>query len=408
MNDGSQLDPNGGQQWWLSNQGAPAGPHSEAFLLVGLKTGAVSPETLACPVGGQEWKRLCEWPAFATTCAMVPPPVPPQMQPIPARAPWSPQVIAWLGLLFSPIWVGIMAAINAKRLRTRQPAWRPIVIAIGATLIDLFVVSDRFTYSILPDLCLYLGTLWLIWRLDLLPQYEAFASWRTVNSPKASWLWPSITGIPLALFVALAFIVSPFMPLEPRDVCERFVAATSLSEAKTYCDASFWPALTAIFSQKDDPNVQVQFDLLGETDAPANVGGYLVSHRMYAEQKGEAPAVIEGFFHLRQSNGKWKIQDWYFTSINNEPASEPISVAANYRGIFPEAPPEKPESGSSSQKTGPDTRKVARGGVWFLSRWLSGSSGEKVRRRRGEGVSSGRKCRRRTVAGKSLRRERLY
>ena len=59
----------GGRQWWLSQKGEPKGPYDEAFVLDGLRTGKIPPRTHAFPVGGQTWKRLGEWPEFASTCS---------------------------------------------------------------------------------------------------------------------------------------------------------------------------------------------------------------------------------------------------------------------------------------------------------------------------------------------------
>ena len=70
--------------WWLSSQGAPTGPHDPAFILAGLKTGAISPQTNACPVGGQEWKQLAEWPLFVPARRQTPPPPPPEPNARPA------------------------------------------------------------------------------------------------------------------------------------------------------------------------------------------------------------------------------------------------------------------------------------------------------------------------------------
>jgi hypothetical protein len=53
------------QQWWLSNQGTPRGPYNESYILAGVKSGTIPIETLACPVGGQAWKHLYEWPPFS-------------------------------------------------------------------------------------------------------------------------------------------------------------------------------------------------------------------------------------------------------------------------------------------------------------------------------------------------------
>ncbi len=72
MSDESTLPTKDG--WWLCSQGPPTGPHSPAYILAGLKTGVISPQTNACPVGGEEWKRLCYWSAFAATCAVMPHP----------------------------------------------------------------------------------------------------------------------------------------------------------------------------------------------------------------------------------------------------------------------------------------------------------------------------------------------
>ncbi|MBA3312563.1 MAG: DUF4339 domain-containing protein [Planctomycetota bacterium] len=50
--------------WWLSEQGQERGPYGKAFILAGLKTGTLSPETLAWPEGGTIQRPLREWRAF--------------------------------------------------------------------------------------------------------------------------------------------------------------------------------------------------------------------------------------------------------------------------------------------------------------------------------------------------------
>jgi hypothetical protein len=57
--------------WWLSDGSNSTGPHSESTLLAGIKRGRISPLSYACPVGGQEWRLVCEWPAFVQECAAV-------------------------------------------------------------------------------------------------------------------------------------------------------------------------------------------------------------------------------------------------------------------------------------------------------------------------------------------------
>jgi len=74
--EGANIAPPTNNGWWLSNGGSSTGPHNEAYILSGLKAGAISPQTNACAVGGQEWKQLAEWPTFAAACPFAPPPSP--------------------------------------------------------------------------------------------------------------------------------------------------------------------------------------------------------------------------------------------------------------------------------------------------------------------------------------------
>lgn len=359
-------------QWWLSRQGTTTGPYSEAYVLAALKTGTVSPQTHACSVGEPTWRRLCEWPSFAAACAACPPPPPPADRDVPPPTPWNPRTIAWLGLLFSPVWAGIMAALNARRLQAALPLWRPLAIGIGATVLDMFVPTGGFY---LVDLAFYLGALWLIWQVDLRRQLPLFEA-QTARGRRGGWLWPSLAGSPLALAVLLGFVVAPFWPLEPREVCQRFVEARTAQEAQAYATTKLWPAIEAMFAQKDDPDFQGRFDLTDEAEAPPAIGGYLVGYRLYAEPKGEAAFLVEGFFHLKQIEGTWKIEDWYFTSQNNEPAAEPVSMAANYRTMFSRVPPPAPPA--SLAPSDAPAKATSRGG-WLLStQWLRRLSGEKA------------------------------
>lgn len=204
MNNTTASTPDNAPQWWLSNQGKPTGPHSEAYIVSGLRTGAISPQTYACPMGGQQWRRLFEWPEFSSACsapstAMPPPPPSPAQESgssavaarTAAAAAWSPEIIAWLGLLFSPVWAGIMAAVNARRLGVSLPLWHPVLIGLGATLLDMLVSTFLFD-SLIVDLLLYLGALGLIWRLDLTPQVEPYQARKAEPGTQAGWLVPSL------------------------------------------------------------------------------------------------------------------------------------------------------------------------------------------------------------------------
>lgn len=51
--------------WWLATADKPDGPFTQDTLLEQLKSGHVTDAALACPVGGNEWKSIAEWPEFA-------------------------------------------------------------------------------------------------------------------------------------------------------------------------------------------------------------------------------------------------------------------------------------------------------------------------------------------------------
>lgn len=66
-----QQSPTGEASWWLSDGNRSTGPHGESALFAGIKREEISPLSYACPVGGQEWRMVCEWSAFARACAAV-------------------------------------------------------------------------------------------------------------------------------------------------------------------------------------------------------------------------------------------------------------------------------------------------------------------------------------------------
>lgn len=91
------------RRWWLSTGGEPEGPHSEGYILIGLKTGEIPSSALVCPVGGQEWKPISGWPEFAQSAASKTPISPPTLPNVAAQTsapvltnPLLPSMANWI------------------------------------------------------------------------------------------------------------------------------------------------------------------------------------------------------------------------------------------------------------------------------------------------------------------------
>lgn len=139
-----------------------------------------------------------------------PPPLCQSVKPL----PWNPIAVAWLGLVFSPIWAAVMSTVNVRRLGMSLPIWRPVLIAVGLLLLDVLIGLLLFG-SVLISLSLFLGALWWIWRTDLRHQLPVYKARSAANQSGPSWLLPTIVGAPCAVVVFLTFIVTPLIPPEP-------------------------------------------------------------------------------------------------------------------------------------------------------------------------------------------------
>ena len=142
-------------QWWLASQGAPTGPHSEAFVLAGLKAGVISPQVKACPDGDQEWRRLCDWPAFAANCAgelqpeaTVVPVAPPMPSTRQSSWQWKCFVVT-MGMHIFLIGAGVLGVISLK--------WT--AFTMGALIILFFAAFSRISAwkRIVATMCVLLG-----------------------------------------------------------------------------------------------------------------------------------------------------------------------------------------------------------------------------------------------------------
>jgi len=161
-------------KWWLANGDQHEGPFSVQEILARVAQSDLRNDQLACPVGGSEWKPLSEWDVFAKKIDdsdLIPPPPP---LPNPGRAPWNPTHLWYLGFLFSPLWLGILAAINSKRLKQKLPVWGPVGLGIGWLIADILL--DQITQSSLVVSALLLGHL-----LSLSGTCFSITSWNSLN-----------------------------------------------------------------------------------------------------------------------------------------------------------------------------------------------------------------------------------
>ena len=182
-------------QWWLASQGAPTGPHSEAFVLAGLKAGVILSQTKACPDGDQEWKRLCDWPAFAANCSSMPQPAAPEpITPAPTvswlggdKAMWERLrfidkciVVLWPAMV-AFYWLWWLVGVGDKPGNVAKLSWAdirdsslkdnckllaimaPVYAMIGAALWGLWAMVSRF--GLLKALACVLVPCVLLWVL---------------------------------------------------------------------------------------------------------------------------------------------------------------------------------------------------------------------------------------------------
>jgi hypothetical protein len=114
-----------------------------------------------------------------------------------------------LGLIFSPVWAGIMAAVNSRRLKIVGNEWRPLVIALVGWIVSASVAT-AFADPRFADLVGYLATLAVLWHVDLKPQLAVFRFRIHGGADRAgNWLGPTLTGLPAALIVLSVFCSGP-------------------------------------------------------------------------------------------------------------------------------------------------------------------------------------------------------
>jgi hypothetical protein len=340
-------------RWWLARNGKAVGPYPQGELERGLRFGEVNPSEAACPEGGTLWKPLRDWPAFASLLGLQTLNPPSPLMPL-SKGAWNPRSIALLGIICSPLWAGGMAAMNARRLGNGLSIWRPILIALGGfVLTGVIDACFSTTYFWTPwslTLTIYLITLYLLWRLSLSRQWVPYTH-RTQKS-QAKWVWPGIIAAPLAIYVFLVFVASPFSPLEPREVAQRCLEAKELATCERYSTPRLWPAMQAIYasskSAAEDSPVQITYDRDGDPGSHTHWVG-CVSYLMDATGRH----TIDGHVRMVDFDGTWKVDEIYFDAFDSHSFSQPVAISEDYHLLIPAAAPAAIATESSPQSPVP-------------------------------------------------------
>lgn len=329
-------------RWWLSTAGKAEGPYTESYIRAGLKTNTIASNVYSCPVGGQEWKAVSEWPEFAGACSANTPPPPPDHT-RPTKPSWNPLALASLGLLFTPAWTGIMAALNARRLGLSLPAWRPLAIGIGSTVLYILLSCAGMDRGfIIETLIFEIVPLVAIWHLDLAAQEQPHAAKQLKTQDH--WIGPVLAGSPFGLLTIVSLWLVLFGPLEPLEVVKRFDAANTVEEARKYITSNLYQMVDDFQEAErlapellSDDDGEVEY--LGEYYDENDDNQYYVDYRLYVPPIDSEPGGrMEGYYHLRWLDGSWKIDDILVTSLNGQqPDAGAVSLSIFAREFVKEA-----------------------------------------------------------------------
>lgn len=322
--------------WLVLTGSTPSGPYPPADVRTKLAAGEATTVTPACPVGGDKWVPLGRLPGYAPAADAAPPPPPYR----PAARPWNPAAIGWLSILFTPVWGGILAAVNARRLGRRGAVWA-VLAGIGFLVLQIPLVLIPF--GLYPpywaDLGAYLLTVLGFWAVALRPQAAAFREWAAAHpgTPAGGWAVPAALGSPLALLVAFSYGIDPLLPIGPAEVCDRFVCAATAAEAKRYATPALAPAVDAMYQTGPDGDGggDARFEFYGEQAAPPEMGGRVVWFFGVAVEEAGRTQVVEGYFHVVDGGSEWRVADMALTAAGGIPIDPPTVLSRDYGRMFP-------------------------------------------------------------------------
>lgn len=333
------------QSYWVSLDGETTGPLPAPEIVQQVREGNIAPDVYVCQVGSDEWKRLPEFaefselvtPAESETALEVPAPPPPPDQAVSnatsvTNPPWNPVALVWLGFLFWPLWTGVMTAINAKRLGSSEPAWRPLAIGFGSMALSVIVAFSNLGLGTFWEVVLLIvAPLIALWSTDLEGQLPAYEAQRTPSS-QDHWIAPVLVGSPLAILMLAGWWAVIFAPLSPREVVERFGEADTIEEAREYVTTNLYRMVDQLKEleklQPDSDDPEVSYELLDEYYADGDATQCGIDYTMYMPAaEGDPSVTCNGYFHLRLIQDEWKIDDWLITSVNGQSFDGPVSFS---------------------------------------------------------------------------------
>lgn len=327
-------------QYYLVQKGQRAGPFSAAELA----RHGVERHTLVWATGMKDWQRAETVAELQPLFDALPPPLPPGLTSPPSsltiatehsqhdvsaeKPAWNPEWIAWLGLLFTPLWTAIMAAVNARRLGMNAPWYRPIGIVVAWFFFDLLMfrwIGESWWYSMIS----LTANLFVLWAVDLEPQAQVY---RARQRPSAGAWGPCLAGAPLGFLTILGLVIVPLLPLQPRQVCERLMQADSEAEIKKYATPRLWPAMSAAL--KLDDNTPMEFELTNDAEVAAEYGGgHIVGYAaIFTTPQGKS--TMEGELQLIESGDEWKVNEMFITTMDGEALSTPFAFSSSYQQVL--------------------------------------------------------------------------
>lgn len=189
--------------------------------------GQIKPESLIKREGEQDWRSQQHFPEIQALLAY------PQIETAaPAQSasiaenlpkPWNPQTIAFGGIVFTPIWAGVMAAINERRLGSqRTPA--PAIWIAAIWFIADFVLYPLFGWGLIATWLTTVACLWLLWEIVLIEQRKDFARF-PVEQNFEHYGIPILVGIPAMLVLGFQVFSAATSTPTPYELCQLFEQA---------------------------------------------------------------------------------------------------------------------------------------------------------------------------------------